>query len=61
MRRRHFANRALSLLIARSRAVTSLQLERLPVGSIDLEQLLVGKIVSHETGMISEIVSRTVV
>jgi hypothetical protein len=61
MRRRHFANRALLLLIARWRAVASLQLERPLVGSIDLEQLLVEKPVSHEMGMIPEIVSRTAV
>jgi hypothetical protein len=61
MRRRHFANRALLLLIARWRAVVSLQLEPPLVASMDLEQLLVEKPVSHEMGMIPEIVSRTAV
>jgi len=61
MRPRHFGNRALLLLIARWRAVASLQLEPLLVASMDLEQLLVEKPVSHEMGMIPEIVSRTAV
>ena len=61
MRRRRFVNRALLLLIARLRAVASLQLEPPLVASMDLEQLLVEKPVSHETGMISGIVSRTAV
>jgi len=61
MRRRHFANRALFLLIARLRAVASLQLERSVVALMDLEQLLVEKPVSHETRMIPEIVSKTAV
>jgi hypothetical protein len=60
-RRRRFANRALLLLIARWRAVASLQVEPPLVASMDLEQLLVEKPVSHEMGMIPEIVSRTAV
>ena len=60
-RRRRSVNLALLLLIARLRAAASLQLERPIDGSMDLEQLLVEKPVSHEMGMIPEIVSRTAV
>jgi hypothetical protein len=59
MDRRHFGNSASLVLIAR--LVARLQLERPIVASIDLEQLMVEKPVSHEMGMIPEIVSRTAV
>jgi siroheme synthase len=60
-RRRRFVNRALLLLIAHWRAVARLQLEPPLVASMNLEQLMVEKPVSHEMGMIPEIVSRTAV
>src|SRR5207253_8855466 len=60
-RRRHFVNSALLVLIARLRAVGSLQLERPIVASMDLEQLMVEKPVSLETEMIPGIVSKTAV
>ena len=59
MDRRHFGNSASLVLIAR--LVARLQLEPPLVASMDLEQLLVEKPVSHEMGMIPEIVSRTAV
>jgi hypothetical protein len=59
MRRRHFVNSAWLVPIAR--LVASLQLERPLLGSMDLEELMVGKPVSHETGMILGIVSKTAV
>jgi hypothetical protein len=59
MRRRRFANSAWLVPIAR--LVASLQLEPPLVASMDLEQLMVDKPVSHEMGMIPEIVSRTAV
>ena len=61
MRRRHFVNRALLLLIARLRAVASLQLECHSTHRWIPDQLLVEKPVSHEMGMISGIVSKTAV
>src|SRR6478672_2887424 len=57
MDRRHFANSASLVLIAR--LVARLQLERPIVASIDLEQLLVEKPVLHEMEVIPGIVSET--
>src|SRR5437868_4159428 len=57
-RRRHFVNSAWLVLIARLRAVGSLQQERPIVASMDLEQLMVEKPVSHGTDMIPGIVSK---